>query len=706
MPLPYTTHVAVAPNVLDFAKTLLEYMTDRITREFTDYRSVPFDFRPERSRIRTATAMAEVRAAASQGPIVVVTTFPTLTTGFARQLFNMWAGSDRNTILFTSKELAAPDSIAGQLLAQPTPKSISVDVYSVVPLTGYELKRHRDSKEEEQRKAARAVAAARARAEEAAELAEAGVGSVVLGTTASSAAVGGPAGGEAISSSAGADADAAMVGGLQSPSALAASANNQSVDNLRTGDDMYCDDEDMVMELEYADDAIASRIAAPANDTGGHRGKMGFYRKGLAARFPMFSKDQHYSHAAARSVASASSKPGAMGPDTAAIERFANFRSLNTDYGQTINPADLEESEADKVATGSGLAHGTMLPVNSGLPSSIANRLGRDRDRRGGAGAGAGRGRDGKQQDAEPEIDEFGRVREKRPDESDGIGEDGEPLPTKRVKATATVRINCKVHYFPLEGRSDAMSVLNVLEETEPLKLVFIHSSLDAAAAMAGMAQRFCRHVYMPTQGELVDLSSNTAQVSMRISGLFYQSIGLQKLGAHDVAFVNAEMAPVRDLSVAATAATLTITDQVSMELEGAGSSTLGTINEAGMAEGLVLAHPGTSGAAPSFSSASGSMADDDEAADPAEAGHAAVLLRPGPVRAGEIRRRLKAAGVESQILDGVVVTSGGMLVRRLDAGPAAGGGRGAGFGLEIEGPASSEYFAVRRALYDLYTLV
>ncbi len=155
-----------------------------------------------------------------------------------------------------------------------------------------------------------------------------------------------------------------------------------------------------------------------------------------------------------------------------------------------------------------------------------------------------------------------------------------------------------------------------------------------------------------------------------------------------------------------------------SSKAAGAGSHLALRVNQFGMAENLTLAHP-SSEDAPGGGGVGGGGA-----------GHGAVLLRAGPVRAADIRRQLSAAGIVSQLFEGVVVTSGGIIIRRSGGGAAtgsgaaagdvdgdapflpAGGGGGVGggitpgFGIEIEGPAVPEYFAVRRALYDLYTLL
>jgi hypothetical protein len=134
------------------------------------------------------------------------------------------------------------------------------------------------------------------------------------------------------------------------------------------------------------------------------------------------------------------------------------------------------------------------------------------------------------------------------------------------------------------------------------------------------------------------------------------------------------------------------------MAIEGAGGV---RVNAQGVVEGLVLTHVSKEGGAGGGGGGSGADGGGDEGGDD-EDGHPPALLRPGPVRLAEVRRQLAAAGVETRLVDGAVVTDGGVVVRRGGAADEA----GAGFALEMDGPVCAEYFLVRRVLYELFTVV
>ncbi len=112
----------------------------------------------------------------------------------------------------------------------------------------------------------------------------------------------------------------------------------------------------------------------------------------------------------------------------------------------------------------------------------------------------------------------------------------------------------------------------------------------------------------------------------------------------------------------------------------------------------------------------------------PSSDGHWSLLLRLGdPLRLREVKSLLAAAGVESQIVEGEVVTRGGVIVRLKGSSAAHSGGsamkeegKGGGEeeeeeenmdvprsgGFDMEGPATREYAKVRALLESQYTMV
>jgi hypothetical protein len=82
--------------------------------------------------------------------------------------------------------------------------------------------------------------------------------------------------------------------------------------------------------------------------------------------------------------------------------------------------------------------------------------------------------------------------------------------------------------------------------------------------------------------------------------------------------------------------------------------------------------------------------------------GHAPVLLRNGPLRLTDLRKRLAKKGVATDVFEGGLVTTGGIVVYRKQTSTDSEGVHA----LCIEGPACDEYFHVRDILYSMNELV
>ncbi|CAH8474279.1 unnamed protein product [Heterobilharzia americana] len=88
----------VALNVVDFAKSMVEWMSEKVMRSFEDQRSNPFHFR----HMQLCHTLEQLDAVSE--PKVVLSSLSDLSCGFSRQLFAEWADNDLNTIILTSRD--------------------------------------------------------------------------------------------------------------------------------------------------------------------------------------------------------------------------------------------------------------------------------------------------------------------------------------------------------------------------------------------------------------------------------------------------------------------------------------------------------------------------------------------------------------------------------------------------------------------------
>ena len=113
----------VSLSVIDFAKSQVEWMNDKIVQSFEIGRNNPFEFK----HIKLCRSIAELNGlnTPSKNKVVLAST-PDLESGFSRQLFVEWCENPKNTIIFTSR--SGESTLASKLLQNLTIKKISLDV--------------------------------------------------------------------------------------------------------------------------------------------------------------------------------------------------------------------------------------------------------------------------------------------------------------------------------------------------------------------------------------------------------------------------------------------------------------------------------------------------------------------------------------------------------------------------------------------------
>ncbi|CAK1549515.1 unnamed protein product [Leptosia nina] len=121
----------VSYNVVEFAKSQIEWMSDKLTRAFEGARSNPFALR----YLHLCHSVAEVTR--TPGPKVVLSSFPDLETGFARDLFLLWASQSQNSIVLTAR--TSPGTLARDLIDKGGDRTIELTVRRRIRLEGAEL---------------------------------------------------------------------------------------------------------------------------------------------------------------------------------------------------------------------------------------------------------------------------------------------------------------------------------------------------------------------------------------------------------------------------------------------------------------------------------------------------------------------------------------------------------------------------------------
>lgn len=98
----------VSYNVIEFAKSQIEWMSDKLMKSFEGARNNPFQFK----HVRLCHTMADLAKVPS--PKVVLASSVDMESGFSRELFVMWAANPNNSIIITSR--SSPGTLARDLI--------------------------------------------------------------------------------------------------------------------------------------------------------------------------------------------------------------------------------------------------------------------------------------------------------------------------------------------------------------------------------------------------------------------------------------------------------------------------------------------------------------------------------------------------------------------------------------------------------------
>ena len=137
----------VSYNVVEFAKSQVEWMSDKIMRAFEDRRNNPFQFK----HLQLCHSLAEL--AKVPDPKVVLASVPDMQCGFSRDLFLSWCGNPNNSIILTSR--SSQGTLARNLIENTNQKSINLEIRRRVRLDGAELEEYMRKQKEKEMETAR-----------------------------------------------------------------------------------------------------------------------------------------------------------------------------------------------------------------------------------------------------------------------------------------------------------------------------------------------------------------------------------------------------------------------------------------------------------------------------------------------------------------------------------------------------------------------
>uniref|UniRef100_A0A803JRS7 Cleavage and polyadenylation specificity factor subunit 2 n=1 Tax=Xenopus tropicalis TaxID=8364 RepID=A0A803JRS7_XENTR len=124
----------VSYNVVEFSKSQVEWMSDKLMRCFEDKRNNPFQFR----HLTLCHGFSDLARVPS--PKVVLASQPDLECGFSRELFIQWCQDPKNSVILTYR--TTPGTLARFLIDHPSERIIDIELRKRVKLEGKELEEY------------------------------------------------------------------------------------------------------------------------------------------------------------------------------------------------------------------------------------------------------------------------------------------------------------------------------------------------------------------------------------------------------------------------------------------------------------------------------------------------------------------------------------------------------------------------------------
>lgn len=130
------------------------------------------------------------------------------------------------------------------------------------------------------------------------------------------------------------------------------------------------------------------------------------------------------------------------------------------------------------------------------------------------------------------------------------ITDDVTEVPTKCVTLKRTVQVNAQVQYIDFEGRSDGESLLKILSQLRPRRLVVVRGNEESVQTV----KSHCRdsvdaNIYTPAKGETIDATSETHIYQVRITDALVSQLNFQKGKDAEVAWLDAQIVLKEDQS-------------------------------------------------------------------------------------------------------------------------------------------------------------
>lgn len=230
-------------------------------------------------------------------------------------------------------------------------------------------------------------------------------------------------------------------------------------------------------------------------------------------------------------------------------------------------------------------------------------------------------------------------------------------LPTKCIVLNRTAQVNAQVQYIDFEGRSDGESLLKILSQLRPRRVIVVRGNPESTSVIASHCkENLNSRVFAPVRGEIIDATSETHIYQVRLTDALVSNLNFQKGKDAEVAWIDAQVT-FRESQHDAKRLSI---DNEPMEVEEDESKIL-TLEP--LCNGSVLPHD---------------------------------TVFVNELKLSEFKQVLIKCNINSEFSGGVLWCSNGTIaIRRIENGK-----------IIIEGCISEDYYKVRDLLYQQYAIL
>lgn len=116
--------------------------------------------------------------------------------------------------------------------------------------------------------------------------------------------------------------------------------------------------------------------------------------------------------------------------------------------------------------------------------------------------------------------------------------------PTKCINSRKLVDINAQVQFIDFEGRSDGESLLKILSQLRPRRVVVVRGTPENIDLVAKhCAQSIGARVFTPQKGDIVDATTETHIYQVKLTEALVTQLQFQKGKDAEVAWIDAQLA-------------------------------------------------------------------------------------------------------------------------------------------------------------------